>query len=162
MPTGPVVRIIEAGEDLYKAAKVIVLTCGTRAHLEQHDPRALEQLNNAMDAWEGASPLTPDEEVSRRRNEKIRKSPATPDSHPDWEPDDDVKEVAQELEDVAREVIEHLSKLWWAFDSKDHRAIMVRKVALAYRARRRRDLRDPQPAPDGFGERRAEGQTGTS
>jgi len=130
MPTGPVAAMLEAGTSLYKAAKVIVLTSGTRAHLVQHDPKALEQLNDAMDAWEGATPANSEEKALRFRYKKVRKNVAAPDPHLD-----DVKEVAQELEAVAREAIEHLSRFWWAFDSKDSRAAMVRRLASAYQAR---------------------------
>lgn len=35
-------------QELIKAAKVIVLTKGTREYLEEHDPKALEQLDAAI------------------------------------------------------------------------------------------------------------------
>ena len=44
-------------------------------------------------------------------------------------------ELFDEYETMCRELIGHIASLWWAFDPKDERARMIRKIADAYSKR---------------------------
>jgi hypothetical protein len=46
------------------------------------------------------------------------------------------EETLYEYDAICREVIEHLSRVWWAFDPTDSRAEMIRKLCQAYESRR--------------------------